>query len=258
VDRHGFSDQSRKKGPKRRFRMSDRVFRVPLFIFAALVLSLVGVSFLSRASAQESTPTPGVLGTPEAVEECDTTDPGSTPEGAASIYSIVSDDSEARYRAQEELAGRGAQEAVGATNAFVGQIAFDDSGAPMACSRFDVDLRTLTSDESRRDNFLYANTLETQTYPLATFILTSVEGWDDAIADGEETDVRLIGNLTVHGETKLVAWDAKVKMDGDTLSGSASTTFNMADFNITEPIVGQVLSIDDTIKLEVDIAAEKA
>jgi polyisoprenoid-binding protein YceI len=129
---------------------------------------------------------------------------------------------------------------------------------PLACSRFDVDLRTLTSDESRRDNFLYTNTLETQTYPLATFILSSVEGLDEPLADGEETQVKLIGNLTVHGQTKLIAWDAKIKMDGDTLTGTASTTFNMADFNITPPKVGPVMSIDETVKLEVDITAQKA
>jgi polyisoprenoid-binding protein YceI len=237
--------------------MSHRVRRMSLFIFAALVLSLVGVSFMGKAVAQDTTPTPGVLGTPEATNECGTAESPATVTPAA-IFQIASDESEARYRAQEELANRGANEAVGTTNAFIGQILFDEKGWPIACSRFDVDLRTLTSDESRRDNFLYMNTLETQTYPLATFILTSVEGWDDAVAQGEETEVRLIGNLTVHGETKLIAWDAKIKMDGDTLTGAASTTFNMADFNITSPKVGMVMSIDETITLEVDIKAEKA
>lgn len=238
--------------------MSQRVRRTSLFALAfAAMLSIVGGSFLSEASAQDSTPTPGVLGTPEATVDCDTSDPGSIPEGTTATYSIVSENSEARYRAQEELANRGANEAVGATNAFIGQIAFDDEDWPLACSRFDVDLRTLVSDESRRDNFLYSNTLETQTYPLATFILTRVEGWDDSTTDGEEHDIQLIGNLTVHGETKLIAWNATITMDGDTLTGSASTTFNMADFNITSPKVGMVMSIDETIMLEVDITAEK-
>jgi polyisoprenoid-binding protein YceI len=241
--------------------MTNRLTRVrfrlvQVFALAAL-LAVLGSSFLNRAGAQDVTATPGVLGTPEATDECGTADSPSTVTPAA-IFQIASDESEARYKAQEELANKGANEAVGTTNAFIGQILIDDQGSPIACSRFDVDLRTLTSDESRRDNFLYNNTLETQTYPLATFILTSVEGLDGPLPSGEETAVRLIGNLTVHGETKLIAWEATIKMDGDTLTGAAATTFNMADFNITSPKVGPVMSIDETIKLEVDITAKKA
>lgn len=223
------------------------------------IIARLGVSFMSNVSAEDPTPTPGVIGTPAATNECGTADATVTPTVTpAAIFQIASDESEARYKAEEELANKGANEAVGKTNAFIGQILFDDQGSPLACSRFDVDLRTLTSDESRRDNFLYTNTLETQTYPLATFILTSVNGLDKPLAEGEETAVQLIGNLTVHGETKLVVWDANIKMDGDTLTGTASTAFKMADFNITPPKVGPVMSIDETVKLVVDITAKKA
>src|SRR5262245_21419294 len=64
TDCGGILEQSTKKGPMRRIRMSHRVARVPLLIFAALILSVLGVSFASNVSAQdESTPTSGVLGT---------------------------------------------------------------------------------------------------------------------------------------------------------------------------------------------------
>ena len=117
---------------------------------------------------------------------------------------------------------------------------------------------TLTSDEARRDNFLYDNTLETGEYPLATFILTGVEGLDAPLTDGEETTLFLVGNLTMHGETKLVTWQATVTRTGDTLAGSAVTTFGMEDFAIEEPAFGPVVSVDETIDLEVDITAELA
>ena len=203
--------------------------------------------------------TPGVLDAEPALLDCDGSVTGTAvAETPAATYTIVSEDSEARYRAQEELAGQGANEAVGATNAFIGQILFDESDLPLACSRFDVDLRTLVSDESRRDNFLYNNTLETGQYPLATFILTSVEGLDQSLEEGEETTVVLIGDLTLHGVTKAVAWEATVTLDGDTLEGNATTTFDMPDFNIQEPVVGPVIAVDETITLEVDISARQA
>ncbi|MEA2531409.1 MAG: hypothetical protein QOG89_3053, partial [Thermomicrobiales bacterium] len=126
-----------------------------------------------------------------------------------------------------------------------------------ACSRFDADLRTLKSDESRRDNFLYNNTLQTEQYPLATFILTSVEGLDQPLGK-DKTTFTLVGDLTIHGVTKAVSWEATAKLEDDTLTGTAFTTFNMADFDIQPPKVGPVISLDENVKLEVDITAKAA
>lgn len=219
------------------------------------VVAAIGIAFTSPVAAQYATPTatPGVLATAAANIDC------STAPTAATTYTIAADaDSEVRYRAQEELAGKGANEAVGATKAFIGTIYLDDSGPPMACTRFDADLRTLTSDESRRDNFLYNNTLETGTFPLANFVLTSVEGLDSDLGDGEETTFTLIGDLTIHGVTKAVSWTVTANLDGDTLTGKAATAFDMPDFEITPPKVGPVVSLDEHVVLEADIVAQKA
>ena len=242
------------------------VFARPAALLAPFALALVAIaSIASPALAQDdATPaaatTPGVLSDPAIEINCNTEgdDVSEVVAQIASIYEIDSEHSTARYRAQEELAGQGANEAVGETNAIIGQLLFDANGMPLECSRFDVDLRTLQSDESRRDNFLYTNTLETETYPLATFVLTSVEGLDSALVDGEETTFTLIGNLTIHGETKLVAWEATVTKDGETITGSAKTSFNMPDFNIEQPIVGPVISVDENVALEIDLTANQA
>jgi polyisoprenoid-binding protein YceI len=214
-----------------------------LFAFAIAAVTA------STVSAQDATPTPGVLATPAAGIDC------STVANVATTYEIVSDQSEVRYVAEEELVGQGANTAIGSTSAFIGSIYFDANGNPLACSRWDADLRTLVSDSSRRDNFLYGNTLQTETYPLATFILTNVEGLTTPIG-AEEQNITLVGDLTIHGVTKSVSWAATVKIDGDTLTGSASTSFLLADFNMEEPNVGSVVSIDDVIKLETDIVAQ--
>jgi polyisoprenoid-binding protein YceI len=171
---------------------------------------------------------------------------------------IVSEESEARYKVEEELASKGATTAVGATQAIVGAVYFDSNGMPLACTRIDVDLRTLVSDESRRDNAVQTQGLETATYPLATFILTSVEGLDGALVDGEATSLTLIGNLTLHGETHVVAWSATVTKNGETLEGTATISFDMHDFGITPPKMGPVLSIADDVTLEFDLTAKQA
>jgi polyisoprenoid-binding protein YceI len=228
---------------------------LPVLVAGPLASSLLA----GGAIAQDSTPTAteaGVLGDAVATDSCDLSDYAATPPGTSVLYSIVSDQSEARYQAEEEFAGQGANTAIGRTNAIIGQIGLDANNAPLACSRFDVDLRTLQSDDSRRDNKLYDETLETGEYPLGTFVLTSVEGLNGGLADGQEASVMLLGNLTLHGVTKQVVWSATVTLSGDTITGSAETSLNIADFDMKEPTSPLVLSIDDTIKLQVDLVAQ--
>jgi polyisoprenoid-binding protein YceI len=186
-------------------------------------------------------------------------DPGvlAAPGEGETAYVIDSANSEARYVIEEELAGFGANTAIGATNAFIGQILLDSDGSPVACSRFDVDMRTLESDESRRDNFIRGSTLQSDTYPVATFILRAVEGLDGALTSEEQT-FTLIGDLVFRGQTQLVAWETTASVDGETLTGSAFTEFALADYNIEKPIVGSVVSIADDLRLEVDINAAPA
>jgi polyisoprenoid-binding protein YceI len=235
--------------------------RAPLALVPS-VLMAAGIVVAAGAGvrAQEATATPdavGVMQTADGLAECGPSEVGSLPADvdAATIYAIVPEESTARYRAQEELAQVGANEAVGETQAIIGQIAFDADGLPLPCSRFDVDLRTLKSDEARRDNYLYKNTLQTETYPLATFVLRGVEGMNGPLVEGQETPLILQGDLTVRDVTKPVAWQADVTLNGDTLTGNAATSFTMQDFNIEKPSVPVVLSLDDTLQLEIDLTA---
>jgi polyisoprenoid-binding protein YceI len=230
---------------------------VPVLIAGPLSTILLA----GGAVAQDSTPTTtpaGVVGDAIATDSCNLEDYAATPAGTTALYSIVSDQSLAQYEVEEEFVGRGANTAVGTTSSIIGQIGLDANGAPLTCSRFDVDLRTLVSDNSMRDNKLYDETLETGTYPLATFVLTSVEGLNGGLVDGQESTVTLLGNLTLHGVTKLVAWSGTVTLSGETLNGTAAMDLNIADFDMVEPSSNQVLSIDDTIKLSVTIVAQKS
>ena len=237
-------------------------------ILPALLLSLL-VGAWSTAYAQDSTPEAddvvvGVLDTAPVFIACDSnvtagesTDATPIPADSPSTVYTLTSDSVARYIAEEELAGQGANTAIGETSTIAGNLYFDADGNPMACSRVDVDLRTFVSDESRRDNFLRGNTLQTDTYPIASFVVTSVEGLDGALVDGEETSFYLVGNLTMHGVTKAIRWEVTATSTGDTITGKASTSFDMADFDIQEPVVGPVLSVDSTIQLEIDVVATK-
>ena len=249
-----------------RFMNRARLFLAGFAAVALLALS-IGVALLPSASAQDATPpatgTPAgtpvgtPAGTPSATPSAATCDTEAAIAAAPSSYSIVSEESAARYRAQEELVSIGATEAVGETQAIIGTILLGEDGTPLLCSRFDVDLRTLQSDEARRDNYLYNNTLQTETFPLATFVVASIEGLNGPLTDGQTVTMQLVGDMTLHGVTRPATWDAEVTLNGDTLTGTASTTFLMEDYAIEEPVVGPVASVDQEIRLEVDISARR-
>jgi polyisoprenoid-binding protein YceI len=219
------------------------------FAAAMALLVVIVTSAYSPAMAQESTP--AASDTPSAAD-CDVEQ---AVADAPTVYTIDGEASTASYVAQEELASIGANEVTGTTNAIIGSILVGEDGVPLKCSNFAVDMRTLETDEAKRDNFLRTNTLESDTYPFATFVVASIEGLDGGLVDGETTTIQLVGDITLHGVTRSATWDADVTLDGDTLSGTATTTFVIADYEMEKPIVGPVVSIEDEVVLNVDISA---
>lgn len=234
--------------------MSKHEARTRILAFGAGIL-LAGSMAPFAARAQDATPvaaaTPGVIADTPAEIVCE----GDAAPKPAYGYVIENGSSTVRYHVNEKLATRGDVTATGETQAFIGQIVFDEAGTPLPCSRFDADLRTLKSDSSRRDNYLYNNTLETGSFPLASFVLTGVEGLDGPLLEGTETTFSLIGNFTVHGVTRQIRWDATATRTADSLVGKAATQFQMPQFDIIPPKVGPVLAIEETVLLEVEINA---
>ncbi len=68
---------------------------------------------------------------------------------------------------------------------------------------------------------------------------------------------KLIGNLTIRDVTKPATWDVSGKVSGNTATGTATTTFTFEDFNLTQPHVARVLSIVDSIRLELDLTLQR-
>ncbi len=172
---------------------------------------------------------------------------------------LVSEQSEARYRVREQLAGVSfPSDAVGATKAFTGTIVGKTDGTILSDqSKFQIDLRTLKSDEGVRDNFIGRSVLETSRYPYATFVPTSAPGLPLKLPESGQIAFQLVGNLTIRDVTKPVTWDVSGKVNGNTATGTAITTFTFEDFGLTPPHVARVLSIVDSIRLELDLTLQR-
>lgn len=184
-------------------------------------------------------------------------DPTAAPSASGNApmrFTLVPEGSEARYRVREQLARLSfPSDAVGTTKALSGQIVVNPDGTIVSEeSRIVVDLTTLRSDESRRDNYIKTNTLQTSRFPTAEFVPKEIRGLPSPLPTSGEGQFQLIGDLTLHGVTRQVTWEVTARLDGQTLTGSAITSFTFADFNLTVPQVFVVLSVDETIRLEVD------
>lgn len=202
-------------------------------------------------TGDEATATTEVTPTTEAAGS------GAAPEGALT-FTLTPGQSKARYRVREQLVNVSLpNDAIGETDQISGSITVNSDGTiDPASSQFVVDLSTLKSDQDRRDNFLRQNVLQTDQYATATFVPKSASGLTWPLAESGEVQFQLVGDLTIRDVNKEVTWDVTGNINGTQGSGLAKTAFTFADFNLEQPRVPVVLSIEDNIVLEVEGAIQ--
>ncbi|MBI5079991.1 MAG: YceI family protein [Chloroflexi bacterium] len=173
-------------------------------------------------------------------------------------FVLVEGSNEARYRVREQLARVNLPgDAIGATKTITGVIVTTKDGKIVKeQSKITIDISKLQSDSGQRDNFLRDNTLQTRRFPTVVFVPTEAQGLAWPIKDGP-IEFKLIGDMTVRDVTKSIPWDVKLTVTGNDAKGQASTSFKFAFFNIEPPRVPTVLSIEDNIKLEIDLTLKK-
>ena len=172
-------------------------------------------------------------------------------------FQVVANQSTATFRVREQLAGLSLpNDAVGCTGSVTGQLTLQANGELVsAASRIEVDLRNLKSDSSQRDDFIKSSVMQTQRYPIASFVPTRAIGLPSPLPANGSATFSLEGQMTVHGVTKDQTWQVTASRQANQLTGTATTTFKFGDYAMTQPRVPMVLSIVDEIRLEVKLVA---
>jgi len=174
----------------------------------------------------------------------------------------LSDGTKARYRVSENLAGLNVlSDAVGTTEAVTGTIVLGvDNSVNSGQSKLTVDLRTLKSDQDLRDGYLQRTVLQTDKFPLLEFVPKRAVGLPSPLPAAARPQVigfKLIGDMTLHGVTNEVTWDAVGTITANAVSGRATTSFPFTTFSLPKPSVPFVLSVDDKINLEVEFKCKR-
>jgi polyisoprenoid-binding protein YceI len=176
-------------------------------------------------------------------------------------FVIDSSVSQALYHVGETFFNRNNQfkVAVGTTHGIQGQILVDRAHPSQSrIGPITVDISQLTSDSRRRDREIQSRWLESTRYPTAVFTPTSIDGLAGAYVDGRAIPIRIAGNLEVHGVTKPVTFTGTITLNGETLTGDATTNVLMTDFGFDPPSLLGFLQAQNQVELEIQFTAHRA
>lgn len=212
----------------------------------------VVVAQATAASVPEPTSVPAV-----ATDTPVPPNPTSTSVPAPSVSVVLGAGSLARYIVREQLATLDfPNDAIGETPDVTGRIVFDSEGVVQSeLSKITVNVKTLNSDSDKRDNYLRGKSLQSNTFPNVELVVNDVLGLPWPLPDSGTASVQLVGDLTVRGITKPMTWNADLTFDGSQVSGQARTNFTFDVYEMKVPSVFIVISVEDDIRLELDISA---
>ena len=157
------------------------------------------------------------------------------------------------YRVKEVLGGLDT-EAVGRTNQVTGELVIEESR--LMAANFSVDVGSITSDSSKRDNQFTGNIMDVSTYPTADFVLTTPIDFGSIPLPGVQLTAIATGDLTLHGVTRSVTFEVTTEYASNVIGVLGAIDIAFADYGIANPS-NAFVSTGDTGLLEFVLAFER-
>ena len=162
-------------------------------------------------------------------------------------------ESEFGYRVDEVLAGVNVT-AVGRSNEISGLMTIE--GTQVTALAVEVEVATITSDDSRRDGQYAGRIIETDQFPTATFVLTEPIELGTVPAGGEQVVTTATGDLTLHGVTISNTFEVTAEGNGERIGVLGNIPILFSDYDIDDPSFG-VVSTEDNGLLEFVLVFER-
>src|SRR6266566_1470432 len=229
--------------------MNNRRTLIAAIVGGALILGAAGVGIIYFVVFAGSSPQKLALNSPAPSSSASTSPDASAGAGTWTVGS----GSQAGYRVRETLAALSAlSDAVGRTTAVTGTLTLTQaaSGYSVTAADLSVDVSKLSSDQSRRDQRIHSQGLESDRYPTATFKLTSPIALTADAASGQTIHVSATGDLTIHGVTKSVTVPIDAQLTGSKIELVGSITFPFSKFGMTPPSIGGFVSVENNATME--------
>lgn len=146
----------------------------------------------------------------------------------------------AGYRVDEVLNGEDVT-VVGRTDDVTGEVTID--GSELTAGTVTVDLRTVTTDSSRRDGYFTSRAIDPSANPEATF--TVAEAVDlTALADSGTAEIEIPGTLDINGQSRETTAQGTVTRTDAGLHVVGAIDVTWQDHGVTAPDLGFV-SVED-------------
>jgi polyisoprenoid-binding protein YceI len=213
-----------------------RTWLIAIPIIAVLLFiggPFVYINFIEGDPPKPLTFASGTVGDDTSDNATTTTVASATRDGIDGAWAVS--EGQAGYRVKEVLFGQDT-EAVGRTSSVTGSLVIADT--EISSASFEVDLTTIESSESRRDNQFKGRIMDTSSFPTATFTLTEPIALGAMPADLEEITATATGDFTIRGVTKRVTFDLTARRNGDRFEVNGSIPVVFADFDIPDPSFG--------------------
>jgi hypothetical protein len=169
--------------------------------------------------------------------------------------------SQAGYRVREQLAFLPAQsDAVGRTSSISGAatLAQSHGGVTITAASFNVDVNTLKSDRSMRDEKIHTIGLESDRYPTARFTLSAPLTLPSSALSGRVARLSATGTFDIHGTSRSATVPLELRLTGSTLQAAGSLSFPWSDFNMTAPSIGGFVTVTEGATMEFDLRLQRA
>ena len=155
---------------------------------------------------------------------------------------VATPESQFGYRVEEVLAGVNTT-AVGRSNQLTGTMTVEGTTVPAV--DMEVQVATIASDQSQRDNNFRGRVMNTDEFPTATFHLTEPIELGAIPAEGQPVTATATGELTLHGVTQPVTFDVTAQASGGKIGVLGSIPVLFSDYGIQNPSYGTVKTEDD-------------
>jgi polyisoprenoid-binding protein YceI len=159
----------------------------------------------------------------------------------------VSSGSQAGYRVNETLAGQSTT-AVGRTAAVTGSLTIAHKAVTAAT--FTVQMGSVTSDRSQRDEQFRGRIMDTAQFPTGKFVLTAPIRLGSLPPVGKTVTVNATGNLTLHGTTRPVGFSMAAKRSASQIAVTGDIPISYGDYGIPNPSLGGFVSVGNSGTIE--------
>lgn len=219
-------------------------------ILLGVVVLLAAGGALYWFVIRSDSPPPLKLSKTPNTAEANSTAPGASPDGTWTV--IAGGKSVVGYRVTEQLADLALpSDAVGRTPAVEGTLKL--GGTTVESAEVIADLRQLKSDKDRRDHALHGRGLQTDTFPEATFRLTTPITLGGPPKLDEKITAQATGDLTLHGVTKHIEMSVDARWTGDRIEVVGHLPITFTDYDIQPPSIAGILTVEDHGAMELQL-----